>query len=200
MFGWINKKGQNARIFMCIKELLWDLESSSPLRRAKMVAYSSVYRMAWTEEGVLIYEDVLSRPFDYSRDDLMKIYEEHEDLRNNGALELEQIKKKHMRIHGFDLPAFAIEQSKLTRRALEILMCTIGVGIVPERRAEVRKIWRYLIDSFPQLNEAILSLREQEDKVCKMTGTDERIFPADTNLWLDMCRFVPSSLVKELDL
>ena len=49
MFGWLQKKSENARVHMCVKELKWDLESASPLRRAKILAMAQLLRTGYSE-------------------------------------------------------------------------------------------------------------------------------------------------------
>ena len=81
-------------------------------------------------------------------------------------------------------------------------MSTLGAGIVTDRRDDVRAIWAYLAGSFAHIDEAILHLRRVEEKMAAMTGVHDLVIFAmiDTRKWDNLCRFVPSAFVKELNL
>lgn len=132
MLGWLAKKGQQSRVYMCIKEVKWDLESADAVRRAMIVAMATIIRVD-VIEGSGLPQEVLNRPLDYSRDDLMRFYVQLEDIRNANNLQIQNVQKM-MRRFGTELPDFAIEHAKLTGRALEVWMCTIGAGIAVDRR------------------------------------------------------------------
>jgi hypothetical protein len=143
---------------------------------------------------------VVDRPFDYSRTDLLTLYEMLETIRNESAWELEATKKT-MRRFGMEFPSFAIQQVKFVRRASEVLMSTIGAGIAPERRDDVRQIWSILRGSYPYLAQAILGIREVEQRTAAATGAPASMYnDIDTKEWLDACRFIPSSFSRELGL
>lgn len=194
MRSWFIKKAQNARVTMYTKELKWELETAAPERRATILALASFLRVdAFNDD---IPATVLDRPLDYSRGDLMRFFEMLEDIREASALKEKRLKKS-----GFPLPDFAVAHFKVSNRALEVWMCTIGAGIVPDRRDDVRQIWQHLAGALSSLPTAILRLHEIEAKTAEMTGASDRMFQGiDTNVWLDACRFVPSAFVSEFKL
>jgi hypothetical protein len=198
MFDWLAKKGQNSRVYMCIKEVKWDLEVAAPLKRATILALAQLLRAdALSEAG--LSADVLDRPLDYCRDHLMRYYELLETWRNSNILQIEAV-RANMRRLGMILPTFAVDHATTTGRALEIWMCTLGAGIVTERRDDVRAIWSYLSCSLNNLDQAFQNLQELEQKTAAMTGScDTSMFSTlDISDWKDLCRFVPSAFAKEL--
>ena len=200
MFGWLAKKGQQSRVYMCIKEVKWELESSDSVRQATILAMASILRLE-AIEGAGVPHDVLDRPLDYSRDDLMRFYEQLEGIRNANALQLQHVQKM-MRRFGAELPDFAVEHAKNTGRGLEVWMSTIGAGIAADRRDDVREIWRIMISSTGSLPEAFKRLRATEQRTAEMTGaTGPKMFnEIDDQSWSEVCRFIPSVFVKELRL
>jgi hypothetical protein len=83
MTGWIAKKAQDTRINMCVKEVVWDLESGDGLRRATILALAQFLRSSFQEERLLT--EALDRPLSLGRDDLLSLYERLETLRNQGT-------------------------------------------------------------------------------------------------------------------
>ena len=102
MLNWVIKKGQNARIWGCTKELLWDLEKSDALRRAKILALASAMRIYLLTEFDF---EAFNQPNNYSREDLMRIYEALEDLRNASNKQLSQL-KNNLPSMGIEFPNF----------------------------------------------------------------------------------------------
>lgn len=198
MLGWLAKKGQNSRVYMCVKEVKWELETGTQVHRATILAMASLLRVKVLED---FPTSVMDRPLDYSREDLMRFYEMLENIRNMATLHRERLQKS-MASLGMALPDFAIAHAKVSNRALEVWMCTLGAGIVPDQRDEVRQIWRYLSGSFPYLATGIANLRKTEQMTARATGSPESGMFGDmeTNKWLEASRFVPSAFVNELKL
>ncbi|MCH7777634.1 MAG: hypothetical protein IH878_14020 [Gemmatimonadetes bacterium] len=200
MLGWLAKKGESSRVYMCIKTVKWDLETGSAVKRATVLALAQLLRAEMlAQSGIPM--DVLDRPLDYSRNDLLSFYDLLETARNQNTMQIEAT-KKNMRHLGMELPQFAVDHAKTTGQGLEVWMCTLGAGIVPERRDDVRTIWSYLAGSLDHVGEAISHLREVEQQTAAMTGIEDTgMFSViDTNDWTEQCGFVPSVFSKELHL
>jgi len=199
MFGWLKKKGQNSRVHMCIKEVKWELESGNSIKRAKILAIASVLGKEFFNSGDIPI-DVIDRPLDYSRDDLMRFYEVLEDIRNNNTLQISQTKKM-MSKFGAKFPTFAEDHAKQTGRSLEVLMATVGAGITLDRRDDVREIWDLLTKSKALLDEAMDEIVEIENKTMEMTGQEGGMFSKyDRKEWRAACNFLPAQFSKELNL
>jgi hypothetical protein len=198
MVGWLAKKAQNSRVYMCIKEVKWELETATPLKQATILALAQFIRGGMLEE-VNVPHAMLDKPLDYSRRDLWSIYDVLETLRNHNTLQLDATIKNARRV-GMELPQFSIDHAKATSRALEVWMATIGAGIVPDRRDDVRAIWTHLTGSYDHVGEAIIHLQNVEQRTSEMAGAPaEGMFAQiDPNDWREICRFVPSALKSEL--
>lgn len=197
MLGWLAKKGQNSRVYMCIKEVKWDLETSNSVRRATILALAQLFRIhVLAKTG--FPADVLSYPLDYKREALLELYEALEHVRNGNARTIVQT-KENLRRFGVELPEFAIRHANNTGRGLEVWMATLGAGIASDRRDDVAQIWAYLSGSQDHLAQAILGLREVEERTTRATGipSDGWFSDTDTNDWAAACCFVPSSFVQE---
>jgi hypothetical protein len=199
MVGWLAKKAQNSRVYMCIKEVKWELETATPLRQATILALAQYFRGRMLRE-MDVPDAMLDKPLDYSRSDLWSIYDILETLRNQNTLQLDATIKNARRI-GMELPQFSIDHAKATSRALEVWMATLGAGIVPDRRDDVRAIWSHLSGSLEHVEEAIIQLRTVEQRTSEMTGmpAEEMFAEINPNDWLAYCRFVPSALSSGLN-
>lgn len=197
MLQWLTNRNHDARVYMCIKEVKWDLETADPIKRAKILACAiSLFQEMRDPEFPL--EQLVNRPLDYPRKDLLMIYENLENLRNDCVRQWEHM-KKNMGQFGMDLPDFSEQHFKLSRRALEIWMITVGAGIAPNRRDDVREIWKMLTASKSMLEEAIESLFEVEEKTCSLTGQPGGMFSFINPIgWKEACNFVPEQFSKEL--
>lgn len=195
MLKWFLKKGQNARVVMCIKALLWELEAAEPVKRAKFLALAHVILQDFLD-NVGIPFDVFDKPLDYTRDDLMRFYENLEDARISAESQRDQLSKSL----GESFPKFALEHAINMNRALEIWMVTIGIGIVPERRDDVRKVWLMLTQSKPYLDDAIDEILKMEAGTAAILGSMYTTFFSnlDVTEWKNKCEFIPSQLMKEL--
>ena len=141
MFGWLQKKSENARVHMCVKELKWDLESASPLRRAKILAMAQLLRTGYSE--MTSFDDALENPLDYPREQMALMYTEMENMRNSATVQLSQLKKGFTRM-GVQLPEEMEDHVKLTNRAIEVWMTLFGCGLAPDVRDDVREMAVYV--------------------------------------------------------
>ena len=184
--------------YMCIKEVKWELESSNPVHRAKILAIASILGKEFFRSGEIPI-DVVDRPLDYSREDLMGFYEVLENIRNNNTLQIAHTKKM-MGKFGMEFPKFAEDHAKQTGRSLEVWMATVGAGIAIDRRDDVREIWKLLTMSKASLDEAIAEIVATENKTMEMTGQEGGMFSAcDPEEWKDACNFLPAQFTKELN-
>tara|TARA_R110002012_G_scaffold260739_2_gene442461 strand:- start:594 stop:1199 length:606 start_codon:yes stop_codon:yes gene_type:complete len=201
MFSWLVKKNQNARVHMCIKEVKWTLETFDPVRRATiLVMASGISEDLFDNEDIGIPLDVVNRPLDYSRNDLMGFYEILEDVHNNQALQRQQTKKMLVQM-GMEFPEFAEENAKDANTALNIWMVTVGSGIVIDRRDDVRDIWRLLIDSRPFIADAITHILQIQELTAQMTGQEVEIMDEESvDIMKQLSNFCPEQFSKELNI
>lgn len=200
MFDWLKKKGQDSRVYMCIKEVKWELESADQIKRARILATTSALGSRFFS-GEVIPIDVVNRPLDYSRENLMQFYEILEDIRNDNSTKLAKT-KKIMGNFEMEFPAYAEDHAKTAGRAIEVWMSTVGAGIAPDRRDDVRTIWRLLVQSKPFLDTAMDEILLTEKRIFEMAEqqSDGIFINYDRQEWRNACNFVPSQFVKELDL
>ena len=182
---------------MTVKEVKWDLESGGERRQAKILALASVLGKEFFE-GCGIPDDVANRPLDYSRADLMRFYEDLEDIKISMTQQIDGLKKMSSRM-GMQFPKFAQDYAEDTRRALEIWMVTVGAGIVIDRRDDVRDIWGMLTNSKASLDVVMDEILALEAKTAEMTGEQSMIFSLISREdWKAYCDFVPTQFSKEL--
>lgn len=189
MLQWIGKKGEDARVYMCIKEIKGELGVADGVQRATILAMAQLLRPSLFEDTGTA--NIVDRPLDYSRSELMKFYGGLEDIRNQGAIEIENTKANMLRF-GMELPQFAIDHAKNTSRGLEVWMCTLGAGICPNRREDVREIWSHLTGSLDDIAVAINKIKEVERRTLEMTGAVESMFTPSYSEWFGLCDYVPS--------
>lgn len=196
MFGWLQKKSENARVYMCVKELKWDLETASEVRRAKILAMAQLLRGGFSD--IEAFEDAIDNPFDYPREQVAFLYSEMENMRNGATLQLNHLEKS-FRNMGMDFPEEWKNHVKLTNRAIEVWMTLFGCGMAPDVRDDVREIWRYLLGSKSQLATAMSELREMSREQAQITGTDifDEFGHSDEE-WAEMCEFTPNKFTKTL--
>jgi hypothetical protein len=215
MLGWLKTKMQNSRVFVCVKDIKFVLENADQKRRAVILALASWFRMTTLADEHNALQG-LDRPLDYGRDELMRFYGILEDIRNLSIVQFEALKRNvpkdaaamrrnadsiGLRFEGpSELPQFAIDHAKNAQRGLEIWMCTLGAGIVPKCRDDVRLIWSYLVGSMSSLPVAIQELRSIERRTTEMTGqaSTEMFGNITTEQWMEFCRYVPSSFANSL--
>ncbi|TIO29001.1 hypothetical protein [Mesorhizobium sp.] len=180
-----------------MKEVRWELDKADEIKRATILALAHFFRIALLSE-IGIPHELLDRPLDYTRDDLMRFYSGIEDLRNGSNMQFTQSKKVSKRI-GFEMPAFLEEHTKNCSRGLEVWMCTVGAGVQPQMRDEARAIWNHLSSSSSSLPAAINRMLQIEARVAEMSGTADAMFSdIATDEWIEACAFVPSIFVAEL--
>jgi hypothetical protein len=54
MLGWLAKKSENARAYMCMKEVKWDLERADGLRRATLLLLAERLRVGMTDKTKVV--------------------------------------------------------------------------------------------------------------------------------------------------
>lgn len=89
------------------------------------------------------YLTMLHNPLDFSRKELMSMYEILEDIRNSKRFDNQNIN---------DLGKNYIQNIRIS---FEVWMSTIGSGIITKRFSDVDSIWNILISSSPKLNDTI---------------------------------------------
>jgi hypothetical protein len=188
MLKWLLRKNEDARIYMCIKEVKWELQAADPLKRATILAMAQLVHETTIDEAIA---HALNHPLDRSREFLIELYRGLEDVRNRCRLELDATKTS-MRRFGMELPQFSVEHAKITERGVEVWMCTVGAGISPHLRDEVRQIWAYLVDARGHVELAIEKLRDIERRTCEMTGAAGMFPPMSDEQWEDLCGYVPT--------
>ena len=196
MFDWLKKKSENARVYMCVKELKWDLETASPLRRAKILAMAQILRIGF--QDMPSFEDAVENPIDYPRNEIAYMYTSMENMRNSASIQVSQLKKNAVQM-GFPLPEDMEEHVKLTNRSIEVWMTLFGCGLAPDVRDDVRQIWSYMLQSKNVLKEAMIDLRAMSARQAQITGQD--IFASDMPSdieWTELCEFTPKQFTKSL--
>jgi hypothetical protein len=212
MLEWLKAKGENSRVFACVKDVKFVLENADEVRRAVILALASFFRMTLLADDQHLLK-LLDCPLDYGRDELMSVYRSLEDIRNQMIAEFEDVQRSvredsaairrnfssiGIRTTGpTEVPEFSVKHAKNVQRSIEIWMCTLGAGIVPARRDDVRLIWRYLVGSISSLPVAIQELRLIESRTAEMTRMpDAKMFgDIKPEQWMEFCRYVPSSFM-----
>ena len=196
MFGWLKKKSENARVYMCVKELKWDLETASQLRRAKILAMSQILRIGFSD--IPSFDDAIENPLDYPREEMAFMYTQMENMRNSATIQVSNLKKQSANM-GINLPLEMEEHVKLTNRAIEVWMTLFGCGLAPDIRDDVRQIWNYLLQSKNDLKNAMIDLRAMSARQAQFTGQDifDSNMPTDIE-WMQLCEFTPKQFSKSL--
>lgn len=193
MFSWLMKKEKNARVAMCTKEVKWELESLDRTQRAEILALAHYLRCEILQNAG-IEQTVLDNPLEYTREYLTRQFETMEQIRDLARKEL-RISRRIMRRSGDSLPEFSVKHIHNILSALELWMCTVGAGIVPEKQHEVGYIWCVLAGSQDCLEQAISSIRSVETRTAHLTGAarDGMFGRISNDEWLRLCNFVPSA-------
>ena len=79
MPGWLFKKVQNARVYMCIKEVKRYLEMADTIRRAAIIVVAQLTRCEALDDAH-IPAHAFDHPLDYPRDNLFRFYEMFETV------------------------------------------------------------------------------------------------------------------------
>jgi len=196
MFGWLQKKSENARVYMCVKELKWDLETASQIRRAKILAMAQLLRTTFSDFPN--FEDAIENPLDYPRSQIATFYTEMENMRNTASVQMKQLSKQFESM-GISLPSEMQEHVKLTNRAIEVWMTLFGCGLAPDCRDDVREIWMHLSEAINDVPDAITELRAMSSRQAELTGEDmfSSMAPNDEE-WILLCNFTPKQFTKNL--
>jgi hypothetical protein len=143
---------------------------------------------------------LIDRPFDFSRSDAMQYYEILENVRNNNTLQLDATRKNMRRVVDMELPQFMVDHTKMVGRSVEVWMCTLGAGVAPDRRDDVRAIWSYLADAVDNLPQALARFKAIAEQVTTVTGEDtSNMFQLDLDdieTWRSLCRYTPAAFGK----
>jgi len=191
MFGWLKHKGDNARIHMCIKELKYHLEASNHERIAVILAMATLVRVVGMEENGFP-RIIFDRPDVLPRDALLETYDSMDSTRIANVRKLDGAMQLARRANA-RLSDVVIQQSRLSDRALEVWMCTIGGAIIPERMEDVREIWRLLKSAIPHLPEACSTLYQWNSQFAFPIGPRSTIAEIDGDAWMEECGFIPSA-------
>src|ERR1700730_1853000 len=92
MLGWLSKKSENALVYMCVKEVKWDLEKADGPRRAMLLLLAQWYRVGMTEQGGVPHS-IFDRPLDHSREDLVEFYSGLKNIKKKTTRPREHIPK-----------------------------------------------------------------------------------------------------------
>jgi hypothetical protein len=189
LFDWLKKKSQNARVYMCVKELKWDLEQSSDMRKAKVLAMAQLLRKAFSDDFPL--EDVINEPWVYPREQIEPLYSGLEDMRNGAVVQLASLKKSFAGM-GYKLPEDVEPHVKLTNRSLEVWMTSLGIGMAPDTMQDVQSIWQHLDIPNGHLLPAMSDLREMAARQQEYTGINifDEMYVTDSQ-WAFLCDFRP---------
>ncbi len=194
MPSWLVKKMQNGRIYAYIKEVKFFLERMDSVDRAYILALATLGRTSELFSAKPPLLEMLDRPLDYSRDELLEAFYDVEELLFTNTRQLEQTKKM-MQITGEKLPQFAQLHAEMFGIGIKVWISTLGAGIVPQRRDDVTRIWSLLANSKESLGEAIQRLHDLEQRTASETGISEEIFSdVDFNELIQACDYVPASL------
>lgn len=175
---------------MCVKELKWDLEQSSEIRKAKILAMAQLLRKGFSED--LPMEEIVDSPSLYPRSQIEELYSHFEDMRNGSDLQLSSLKKNFTGM-GYKLPEDVEPHVKLTNRSLEIWMVSLGLGLAPDIQVDLNRIWQILKISQSHLLPAMLELREMASRQQEYTGVNifDQLDITDTQ-WVFLCSYRPS--------
>ena len=191
MMNLLNHQEQDARVHLCIKEMKQELDANEPLQRAQVLAMSSLLGTELFDSGQIPI-DVMDRPMDYCREELLQFYELLED-RSNNHFDLIFQTKNMMGELGMQLPAFAEVHARDIGRSLNIWMATLGAGIAPDLEDDVREIWTLLVQSKENLDQAMDNILDTESKAMKLSEPHTRWFSdADRSTWKIACHFRPT--------
>lgn len=176
MFDWLAKKSLEASVVMCMNEVLWDVERASGRDRALLQIKATMWIKFFVGQGFPLapFKDPRSIPAASAAE----AYSLVEGLRNDNAVQVSAM-RKNFRQMGMSEPQLHKRQAQLMRRGMELLMVTIGVGILPSRERQVRGTWATLSRRTSDDDaEAISELRSIQERSSIIRTQGER-------LWLD---------------
>lgn len=193
--GWLADRAFDARVAMTTKELLWDIESASALRRAMILALAQLLRTEMFGSPNLP-SAVLSQPEDFGRPGIGQYYWNLETVRNNAVAQQETLQRNLPQL-GLALPQFTIDHARNTQRALELWMVTLGCAVHSKSRPETIKCWNLLRGAFDELPAAIDELERIETlnaEAAGQHGNNAGFASIDRSQWIEWCRYVPPFL------
>ena len=170
--------------------------------RAQILAISQLERVRLESLGFPV--GVLEQPFNFSRDKLYEIFDELNTVRINSLSYNKQYKKNLKRRMGRYanqiISEIRDENEQLTYpiRALELWMCTIAGGILPERREDIIGIWSQFRESLPQVGSAINQLILDSKNISFLFEEDNNEWnyaKIDPDVWKNWCDFVPKPYI-----
>jgi len=72
-------------------------------------------------------------------------------------------------------------------------MCTVAVGVINDKKGEIKKIWEMLFESSDLLGHAVEKILDHADKTEQDAGIRDGIFDnIDTNEWIEEGSFEPN--------
>jgi hypothetical protein len=187
MVGWFAKRG----VVKSIKNLKWILERESAVGRAKVLAVAQLQRMTMFPESNPKSRTLLNNPFDLAAPDLMSVFDGLADSVISFRMNGQRLRQNQRAIFGTDIPQFVLDHWTVFERGYLVWMSTIGAGIIPNRRSDVRAIWTYLAGSKASAREAIAHLHEVGARLGAEFGGDNPFSGWNTEEWLKHCEFVP---------
>lgn len=193
MFSWLVKKEKNARIAMCTNEVKWEIEALDRQQRAEILALAQYLRFEILQSAG-IGQNVLDNPLEYTRESLTRHFETMERIRDLTRKEL-RVTRKDVCRSGNTLPDLSAKYIQNILSALELWMCTVGAGIMPDKKQDVDYIWCVMAASQDCLEQAISSIRKVEAQTASLTGVprDGMFGRISNDEWLRLCNFMPSA-------
>lgn len=198
MRSWLKRKIEDKTVSFLISELKLILEKMPLPARAQILAISQLERVRMESLGFPV--GVLEQPFNFSRDKLYEIFNELNALRVNSLSynkkQIKNLKRRMGRYANQIISEIREENEQLTYpiRALELWMCTIAGGILPQRRADIISIWSLFRESLPQVGDAINELILDSKNTSAIFEEDINEWDyakIDPVIWKNWCNFVP---------
>ena len=190
MKSWLYNIEKKMRVSISIKDLKWDLQASSGKQRAEILVLAQYLRCVVLEqEG--IDQSILDKTLDFTHEELIMQFEVIEHIRDQARSHLLMTIKKIHR-SGDQLLYSSNKHIQNILCALELWMCTIGAGFIPEKREDISYIWLVLTGSHCYREQAISSMLKM--RIGNLTGVprDGKFDKLNASEWLSQCDFVPS--------
>lgn len=190
MKSWLYNIENKMRVSISVKDLKWDLQASSSKQRAEILVLAQYLRCVVLEqEG--IDQSVLDKTLDFTREELIKQFEVIEHIRDQARSHLLMTIKKIHR-SGDQLLYSNNKHIQNTLCALELWLCTIGAGFIPEKREDISYIWLVLTGSHCYHEQAISCMLKTQ--IGNLIGVPRagKFDKLNASEWLSQCDFVPS--------
>jgi hypothetical protein len=186
MLSWPVRRGEDSRVYRCIKKMKRELQWANLVKRATILALAQGVRVSPSAAGMA---DAFDRPLDCSRETLFDLFRIVEAIRDQSSVALDTTQSSLQPAEMF------AEHRNMATRGVEVWMCTLGAGIVPDSHEDVVLIWSYLASSFSNIEQAIRNLRYIEKRMYEATGTSDTMLPSmPDEEWKKLCAYVPSAL------